>query len=192
MKPILLLALMVLGTLPMQAATTNTIPSNAEQEQLFMEAVMLYSRGFYAEAEGRLKRLAEWQPSQTTISSLLREVQAKLKQRDQDPVRLLKRKLATIVFPSVQFRAAKPEEVIDFIRQESGKLADDKTEINFVWQVPADLVVPPITLNLKNIPLPEVLTYVTELAGLRYRVDPYAVIIYRPEPLQAEPHVKPE
>ena len=172
-------------------AATNVAPSVTAQEQLFMEAVLLRSQGFYAEAEGRLKRLAEWQPDQPTVRELLRDVQGKLKLQAQDPVAALKRKLAAITFPSIQFREANPQDVIEFIRQEVGKRSPDKDGINFVWQIPSGVAVPPITLNLKNIPLPDVLTYVTQLTGLRYRVDAYAVIIYKPEPL-APANVKPE
>ena len=172
-------------------AASNAVPSVAAQEQLFMEAVLLRSQGFYGEAEGRLKRLAEWQPDQLTIRELLHDVQAKLQSQTQNPVAALKRKLAAITFPSVQFRDANPQDVIEFIRQEVGKLSPAKDEINFVWQIPSGVAGPPITLNLKNIPLPDVLTYVTQLAGLRYRVDAYAVIIYKPESV-APANVKPE
>ena len=87
----------------------------------------------------------------------------------------------------MQFRAASPQDVIDYLRHESGKFAADKTEVNFVWQVPDSVQLPPITLSLKNIPLSDVLRYVTQLTGLRYRVEPYAVVIYKPDP-----NVKPE
>ncbi len=187
---LILLVVILAGVTPVLAAT-NVALSVAAQEQLFMEAVLLKSQGFYTEAEVRLRRLAELQPDQSTIRELLREVQLKINLREQDPVGILKRKLAAITFPSLQFRAATPQDVIEFIRLETGKLTADKTEINFVWQVPAGVPLPPITLNLKNIPLPDVLTYVTQLTGLRYRVDAYAIIIYKPEST-ATGNVKPD
>jgi len=185
MKLIILLA--ILAGVTLTRAATNAVPSSTEQEQLFMEAVMLSNRGFYAEAEVRLKRLVELQPNQPTVTEFLRLVQLKL----HDPAEVLIKKLAAITFPSVQFRAANPQDVIEYLRQESSKLTADKAEINFVWQVPGDVPVPPITLSLKNIPLTEVLNYVTQLAGLRYRVEPHAVVIYKSEPA-ASPNVKSE
>lgn len=185
MRLILLLAMLAGVTLGQ--AATNAVPSSIEQEQMFMEAVLLSNRGLYAEAEGRLKRLAELQPNQPTISEFLRLVQLKL----HDPAEGLTKRLATIIFPVVQFRAASPQDVIDYLRHESGRFATDKTEVNFVWQVPDSVQLPPITLNLKNIPLSDVLNYATQLAGLRYRVEPHAVVIYKPEPSTA-PNVKPE
>lgn len=176
MKLIMLLALLVGVTVT--RAATNAVPSRAEQEQLFTEAVLLSKRGFYAEAEVRLKRLVELQPNQLIIAEFLRLVQVKL----HDPAEILTKRLAAITFPVVQFRAANLPDVIEYLREEIPKLAADKTEINFVWQVPANTPMTPITLNLRNIPLPDVLNYVTQLAGLRYRVEPNAVVIYKPEP----------
>ena len=37
-------------------------------------------------------------------------------------------------------------------------------------------------MNLRHVPLADVLKYVTESAGLRYRVDPHAVVIYQAPP----------
>ena len=185
MKLILLLVMLV--TVTLTHAETNAVPSSDEQEQMFMEAVMLSSKGLYAEAEVRLKRLVEVHPNDPTVTEFLRLVQLKL----HNPSESLTKKLTAIVFPTVQFRAANPLDVIEYLRHESGKLAADKAEVNFVWQVPADVPLSPLTLNLENVPLSDVLRYVTQLTGLRYRVEPYAVVIYKPEPATT-PNVKPE
>ena len=181
MKLILLMTMLAAVTLT--HAATNAVPSSAEQEKMFMEAVLLSSQGLYAEAEVRLKRLAEVQPNEPTVVEMLRLVQLKL----HDPSEVLTKRLATIIFPLVQFRAASPQDIIDYLRHESGKFATDKTEVNFVWQVPDNVQLSPITLSLKNIPLSDVLNYATQLAGLRYRVEPHAVVIYKPDP-----NVRPE
>ena len=56
--------------------------------------------------------------------------------------------------------------------------------------MPADTKLNPVTLNLKKVPFTDVLNYVTQLAGLKYRVDAHAVVIYKPEPPSPEPNVK--
>ena len=94
-------------------AATNEIPTKAEQEQMFMEAVMLRQQGFYAEAEPRLKRLAELQPDQPTIRQMLADVQQKLCIQRDDPAYQFKRKLEALVVPEVNFRDADPAKVID-------------------------------------------------------------------------------
>ena len=91
MKLILLMTMLAAVTLT--HAATNAVPSSAEQEKMFMEAVLLSSQGLYAEAEVRLKRLAEVQPNEPTVVEMLRLVQLKL----HDPSEVLTKRLATII-----------------------------------------------------------------------------------------------
>ena len=79
-------------------------------------------------------------------------------------------------------RDAPVTNVIEILRTESEKTSADKTAINFVWQAPESSKAATVTLNLHNIPLADVLKYVTESAGLRYRTDAHAVVIYKPLP----------
>jgi hypothetical protein len=87
-------------------------------------------------------------------------------------------------------------DVIEILRTESAKVSGDKAAINFVWQAPESSKAAKLTLNLHNIPLADMLKYVTEGAGLRYRVDAHAVVIYKPLPTvlkeSAPANVKPE
>lgn len=58
-------------------------------------------------------------------------------------------------------------DVLAFLSRQSG--------VNFVLLSPSsDLR--PVTLSLHNVPLSEVLRYVAEATGLRYRVDSHAVV----------------
>jgi hypothetical protein len=93
-------------------------------------------------------------------------------------------------------RDAPVMDVIQILRTESEKASANKTAINFVWQAPESSKAVKVTLNLHNIPLADVLKYVTESAGLRYRADTHAVVIYKPLPTvpkeSAPANVKPE
>ena len=105
----------------------------------------------------------------------------------------LKQKLSQIVLPEIHVDAAAPQKVIEWLGEESKKHSLDKTPVNFVWQVPADAKLRPVTLNLVKVPLVDVLGYVTEAAGLRYRVDAHAVVVYVPESAKPAPkNVQPE
>lgn len=169
-------------------AGTNAVPTMDEQNRLFMEAVLLVSKGLYAEAEPRLKQLADLQPNQPTIRQMLEDVREKLKKQENEPARLLNRKLDTIVLPEVKYREASAADIIEALPGECERLDPEKTGINFVWQVSADAKLSPVTLSLRKVPVRDLLNYVTRLAGLRYRVDSHAVVIYQLE----APHAKPE
>ena len=120
-------------------------------------------------------------------------------ERTEDSARVLRKKLDTIVIPELNVREADVRDVIKFIQDESGRLSPDKTGVNFVWLVPAEEKFPPVTMQLRKMPLTEVIRYVLIAARLSYRVEPYAVVIYRESlqppptaPSAPEPNVKPQ
>jgi general secretion pathway protein D len=112
-------------------------------------------------------------------------------------------RLNSIVVPRVDFRDATVRQAINFLQQRSRDL--DTTEVdperrgvNIVLKLPAASAPAPaaletesgsdvipasyspdsrITLNLANVPLYEALRYVATLAGLKVKVDPFAVSI---------------
>ncbi len=99
-----------------------------------------------------------------------------------DGSQVILEKLRTIVLPTLQLDQATIEEAIEFIRAKSKDLDVATTDpakkgVNFLLKVPNSANLPKISVNLSNIPLGEGLKAVTELATLRYRVDPFAVII---------------
>jgi hypothetical protein len=146
-----------------------------------MQAVMLSAVGMDEEAEQRLNQILAQKPDQPTAKRFLKEIQAKRqKTRPSVASAQLRAKLEKTIVPEVDFKEAKAEDVIEFLRKESPKLTPDKTPINFVWMVPAEAKPRPVTLMLKKVPVVDVLQYMTEAAGLRYRVDPNAVVIYSP------------
>ncbi len=98
--------------------------------------------------------------------------------------------LRYLVMPQVTFRDTDPREVVAYLREQSGQLAGDKQPVNVAWLIAPEEKLPRITLNLTNISLEDALKYTVMAAGLRYRVDAHAVVIYRPEPPAPPPPPK--
>lgn len=102
----------------------------------------------------------------------------------------LVQKLDRIILPQVQFSGATLKEAVDFLKVKSREL--DTAEPNPKLRgVPILLregagAKAIIGLDLKQVPLMEVLRYVTELAGVKFRVESYAVLI---EPLSDSPTI---
>ncbi len=100
-------------------------------------------------------------------------------------------KLNRTIIPTIDFEEATVEEAIEFLRQKSIEHDPMETDpakkgINFILrnqsEAPAGVDAAPaggqpITLKLSNVPLVEALRYVTELAGLKSKVEPYSVVI---------------
>jgi general secretion pathway protein D len=105
-------------------------------------------------------------------------------------VEYIRRKLKTIKIPEIDFTEATIEEAVEFLRRQAKELDPTGEGVNIIIksanQAPGgDGIEPdpgaigsaPINLQLSNVPLEDALKFTTELAGLKYKVDPLAVIV---------------
>lgn len=93
----------------------------------------------------------------------------------------LTQKMERIILPQVQFSGATLEEAVEFLRAKARTLdtleSDPKRRgVNILLRKDAGTGAQ-ISLDLKDVPLMEALRYTTELAGVKFRVEPYAVLI---------------
>lgn len=94
----------------------------------------------------------------------------------------IEQKLKTIIIPQVVLENAAFPEAIEYLKQRAAELDPAKKGFNIVIDVPADspALQKGITLELREIPVGAALDYATSLAGLRYKTDKFAVVIYAP------------
>ncbi|MBI5395484.1 MAG: hypothetical protein HZA91_09340 [Verrucomicrobia bacterium] len=90
--------------------------------------------------------------------------------------------LRQIILPDVDFRDAALPDVVKFLGDMSAAHAPNKRPVSFILQLPPGAAVPRVTLNLHHVPLLDVLRYAISVAGLEFRVEPHAVVIYKPQP----------
>ncbi|MDR1191654.1 MAG: hypothetical protein LBK60_08350 [Verrucomicrobiales bacterium] len=92
---------------------------------------------------------------------------------------MVSQKLRAMVIKNVNFEEATIEDAVRFLTEETRRLdTDGGNGINFLIQ--SDKVQRdsrPFSLKSSNMPVGEVLRYITNLAGVRYRVEEYAVFI---------------
>jgi len=94
-------------------------------------------------------------------------------------------KLARIVIPSIQFEGAPLRNVLEFLGQRAAQLDTSEPDplkrgVNIIIDAGAEGGDPgerQVTIKLANVPMDEVLRYVTAQAQLTYRVDSYAVSV---------------
>jgi general secretion pathway protein D len=91
------------------------------------------------------------------------------------------RKLDDIIVPRINFTDATVREAIEYLRQRSVALdttgIEDERGVNIVLKLDPSAASQTITIDLANIPLREALDYITRLAGLKIKVEPFAVLI---------------
>lgn len=89
-------------------------------------------------------------------------------------------KLNEIVIPRISFADATLREVVESIREQAAQLDQsegDERGVNIVLKLDDAAASQRITIDLANLPLREALDYVTRLAALKIKVEPYAVLI---------------
>jgi len=99
----------------------------------------------------------------------------------------ISRKLDTIIIPSIDFRDATVREAVDFLKGRAAQLDTSEPDpvrrgVNIVLKLDPDAEAAGAatridSLQLTNVPLREALSYVAEAAGLKLKVEPYAVAI---------------
>ncbi len=85
-------------------------------------------------------------------------------------------KLRSITFPKVEFDGATLDEVVELLRVRSRDLDPEGKGVSFVVSAPPEARSKPVSLNLLNVPMEELLRYVSEICGVAYKVDEHAVI----------------
>lgn len=91
-------------------------------------------------------------------------------------------KMAKIIFPQVQFAGASVEEAVEFLRIKSRdydtfERDPAKKGVNLIIKPGAAPSTALITLDLKDVPMEQALKYITELGGMKYKIEPYAVVV---------------
>ncbi len=86
-------------------------------------------------------------------------------------------KLRTTIIPKVDFNGSTLGEVFEYLRVRSRDLDPKGRGVDFVVNIPADQQDKPVTLSLQEVPLEEVLRYVTDMTGSAFRVEDRAVTI---------------
>ncbi|HXI83168.1 MAG TPA: hypothetical protein VNL17_03660 [Verrucomicrobiae bacterium] len=165
------------------APTTSRVAklTDAQMGEILQGAILLARMGLYDEAEQQCSKILFQDPKQPTVKQLLEEIQEK--KRQQNSSSDLRHKLDATTIHELNVRDTTVTEVIGLLQADGQKVSGDKTPINFVWQAPEASKTARVTLNLHDIPLGDMLKYVTEGAGLRYRVDTHAIVIYKPLPI---------
>ena len=98
--------------------------------------------------------------------------------------RLIAEKLRSIVIPQIRLDDVSAEEALEFLRTRVFELDPDPDPntrgVNIVMQPGAADEAPRINLEVRGIPAGEALRYITDLAGLTYQIDAFAVIVVPP------------
>jgi len=127
--------------------------------------------------------------SSTAAASGRKEAKANLDQpkRDEKPgaetpgkqaTAAISRKLDAIIFPKIDFRDSNVSDVVEYLMVKSKEFDPEHQGVNIVFSGEArDWGKTPITLTLTQVPLIEVIRYVTNLANMKFKIEASRVVI---------------
>jgi hypothetical protein len=102
---------------------------------------------------------------------------AKLKLAQGEPSGSLEQKLSKIVIPNVEFEGTDLPTTLDYLRTKTVEISKGKLQTNFIYKRdPNNPAVPTVTLKLANIPVAELIRYIGELTGTKFKYETYAVV----------------
>lgn len=148
-------------------------PSNLQQ--VFNAAKTAYDAEDYEKAAIGFRKVLKYQPSYIYARKYLTQTEAMLKKGK--TVVTLEGKLAKLQVPSVEFDNASLGTVMSYLAQKSAEISGGKVVANFIYKGPReDKESKMVTLKLGNVPMTEVIRYVGQLTGTKFKYEEYAVV----------------
>ena len=144
-------------------------------QQLFTEAQRSYLSGDAESAKMKFQTVIELDPSNTAAKNYLRMIAS---QEKKDGTGVLEKQLNSLVLVKVDFKDATFGSALEYLKQQAAKQSEGKIKVNFVVLLPPEFVeTQKVSLNLANIPFPQALHYLGELAGVDFKIENYAVSV---------------
>jgi hypothetical protein len=145
-----------------------------ESAEMTRQADAQFKAGNFDEADRLLRLAIAKDPGNQAAYNLLRQVQ---EQRDETVGKAVRDKLRSIVLDEINFTATPLDAILEYLSDESQRLAADRSAINFVLKAPDDYKSARITLKMKKTPMLDVLKYVCDLGGASFLIDDAKVTV---------------
>lgn len=158
----------------------TALDPTADYIAIYQEAKRSYDAGKLADAEQQAQFVLGTYPHYAPAVTLLKMI----RRADDGTSGQIGRKLDRIIIPRVNFRDALVESALDFLRDETRRLDPEKKGVNIVPNIPDDIKKRKITLDLVDVSAADLLRYIAEVGGFRYRIERSAVLISSDEPVK--------
>lgn len=161
-------------------------------------------QGQMLQARQALEAAVLLMPEHKSAQSMLQKLSPQMDDygEGRSPGARLTEKMNRIIFPAVSFQGATIEEAIEYLNVKSRELdtfpdSAGNKGVPLILKAGGTPSTARITLDLKDIPMIEVLRYVTELANMKYKVEAQGVLIvpiteYASEQVTRTYHVPPD
>ncbi len=151
------------------------VAGSGNLQKVFNDAKADYDAGEFEKAAIGFRKVLKYQPSYVYARKYLPQTEAMLKKGK--TVVTLETKLAKLQVPNVNFDNASLGTVLTYLSQRSEEISGGKVIANFIYKGPReDKDSKMVTLKLGSVPMTEVIRYVGQLTGTKFKYEEYAVV----------------
>lgn len=144
----------------------------ADFQRLLSEAQVAMLRGDYDTAKRNFQIVYQLDQSNKVAIAGLKQIQIEQAKKGVTT----EKDFARVILPQVQFKEATFAETLDLLKKRVTEVTGGKQTANFVVQPGVDQNAK-VTLSLTNIPLTEVLRYLSELVNAKVEYQKYAIVL---------------
>lgn len=152
-------------------------PAQAQNlQEVYNEAVNLYKEKQYAEALVLFDAVLKAKPGFVYARNYASKCRTALS-ANLTPKNDLEGKLAKVTLPLVEFNAAPIGDVLQFLSTRAGEISKGTVSPNFIYKgTPEQRDSTLVSLNLRNVPMTEVLRYIGQLTRTKFIYEEHAVV----------------
>ena len=144
--------------------------------QLYTEGVQTYEAGDASAAKQKLRLALEVDKNFRPAAALLAKIAAEEHRAGALPSGASVQSLQRVMVP-VDFQNTDLQTAIEILRQRIAEKSAGRVAVNFVLRLPPELAGKKVTLRLDRVPATEAMRYLGSVAGVDFKVEPYAVTV---------------
>lgn len=145
-------------------------------QSVFDEGVKLYQQQDYVAALEKFNKVLQARPSYVYARNYATKCRAEIEKGAQ-PKNNTEALLAGIVVPEINLSEAPIGDVLTFLADRAVELSGGKVAPNFIYQGTTEQRENTlVSLNLRGMPMTEVIRYVGQLTRTEFRYDPHAIV----------------
>lgn len=145
--------------------------------QLYAQGVEAYNQGDAVGAQHKLQLALEVDRNFRPANLLLAKMAAEKRQATAPAAVGMSVKVLERTVVPVEFSNTTLDSALEYIRQKALEDSGGKVAINFAVNLPPELVNKRVTLKMDHVPVPELLRYIGEIAGVSFDRQPYAIVV---------------
>ncbi|MEM0895509.1 MAG: hypothetical protein AAGJ79_01395 [Verrucomicrobiota bacterium] len=162
------------------AVWTPLVPSAQAQGKgattsAYEQGVAAYKRGDHNAAKAHFQKVLQGVPNHPQTMRYLAMIRKAEREELLKPS--MEKQLDKVFIPKVDIEDTAFEDAVDYIRRKTKEISAGKVSPNIIMRVPPEKASEPVTMQLEQVPVSELLRYLTSITQTTAKYEPYAIVI---------------